>query len=140
MTWRERRKFSYLMHDFDDWRLPEGEGEKTAGGIIKQTLDFFAHGSLLLYPAKSYFVAIIYGWLLHKHFGEPFPEVLTQPDLLVDDIYFQHDDGGLSHEIYASIIIALEETYGSMENVMKLSSVQKTIAYFEEEFLIGTDC
>lgn len=139
MTWRERRKLSYLMHEFDDRHPPDGEGERTVGGIIRQTLDFFAHGSLLLYPAKSYFVAIIYGWMLYKRFGEPFPEVLALPDLLVDDIYFQ-PDSVKTHEIYADIIKRLEETYGSMDEVMKLPSVQKTLWYFEEEFLIGTDC
>lgn len=44
---------------------------------------------VLVYPAKSYAVALIYARLLWEHFNEAFFEVLDDPDLLYgNDEYF----------------------------------------------------
>lgn len=128
MTWRERRKLSYLIHDFDDYRLPYEYNEE---GIIDTVISFFRTESKLIYPAKSYFVAIVYARMLELCFNIPFYIALDTSDLLIEDNYFKP-------------YMKDKTTYDSIINevgthIEKYESSKKTIAYFKEEFLIGTD-
>ena len=52
-----RRSMAYLLNDWDDINLPY---EFNDSNILQQVINFFNNGSYLIYPAKSYFVAIIY--------------------------------------------------------------------------------
>lgn len=128
MTWRERRKLSYLIHDFDDYNLPYEYNEKE---IIKTVISFFLTESKLIYPAKSYFVAIVYARMMEIYFDIPFYSALNIDDLLIEDNYFI--PYRKAKEIYDAII----KKTGI--NIEKYSSSKKTINYFKEEFLIGTD-
>ena len=128
MTWRERRKLSYLIHDFDDYRLPYEYNEK---GIIDTVISFFRTESQLIYPAKSYFVAIVYARMLELYFNIPFYIALDTSDLLIEDNYFKsYTEDKMT---YDSII----NEVGT--HIEKYEASKKTIAYFKEEFLIGTD-
>jgi hypothetical protein len=128
MTWRERRKLSYLIHDFDDYRLPYEYNEE---GIIDTVISFFRTESQLIYPAKSYFVAIVYARMLELYFNIPFYTALNTSDLLIEDNYFKpYTEDKMT---YDSII----NEVGT--HIEKYEASRKTIAYFKEEFLIGTD-
>ena len=128
MTWRERRKLSYLIHDFDDYRLPYEYNEE---GIIDTVISFFRTESQLIYPAKSYFVAIVYARMLELCFNIPFYTALDTSDLLIEDNYFKPYTKDKT--TYDSII----NEVGT--HIEKYEASRKTIAYFKEEFLVGTD-
>ena len=130
--WRSRRKLSYLMHDFDDRNLPYVIKNEPEDQLVMHVLCFFRNGSELEYPAKSYFVAIIYAKLLEKFFHVNFYVALSQPDLLPDDISFVPYEKGKN--VYDAVLRQLPLNY------INLPSVQKTKRYFMEEFLIGVDC
>ena len=133
MTWRQRRKLAYLMHDkFNDSNLPYTVLEMTDAQIKDMVIDFFRNGSELIYPAKSYFVALIYARLLHEHFGIPFLEALDTDDLLPDDPAFVPYRE--KTDLYTSILRELPDKF------WLLPSAAATVNYFKEEFLIGTYC
>ena len=131
MTWRERRILSYAMHEFDDVNLPYEERYDSDESVIETVVDFFKTESTLIYPAKSYFVAIVYAKMLEKHFGIDFLKALDEGDLLPDDDWFKPYHEG--KEIYDTILDRLPG------NILDMPSTEKTKAYFREEFLIGTD-
>lgn len=58
--------------------------------VEDQVVDFFLTESELIYPAKSYFVAIVYAKCLEKYFGGSFFEYLNDPELLPDDTYLRY--------------------------------------------------
>lgn len=132
MTWRARRKLSYLMHEFDDFDLPYEIVEESDKELVSRILRFFYEGSELIYPAKSYFVAIVYAKMLEQYFNISFYEALNQDDLLVDDRFYC--PYRFRKEIYDEVLQELPKDF------LTLESTKKTIAYFKEEFLIGTNC
>ena len=77
---KEKRKLSYLINEWDDVNLPY---TFDYNNISKQVIDFFINGSELLFPAKSYFVAIIYAKCLEKYFNEDFYESLNTPNYVM---------------------------------------------------------
>lgn len=132
MTWRARRKLSYLMHEFDDFDLPYEIVEESDKELISRILRFFYEGSELIYPAKSYFVAIVYAKMLEQYFNISFYEALNQDDLLVDDRFYC--PYRFRKKIYDEVLQELPKDF------LTLESTKKTIAYFKEEFLIGANC
>ena len=129
--WRQRRELSYLMHEWDDVNLPYEHQDMSDDAIIKIVLKFFKEGSELLYPAKSYFVAVVYAKMLNKYFGVDVYEALDQPDLLPDDKYFTQYK--YSRYIYDNILANIEDP------IEQYPGTAKTLQYFKEEFLIGTN-
>ena len=84
-SWKNRRKLFYLTNNITDINLKY----KYNTQIINTTIQFFKNGSKLIYPAKSYYVAIIYAHLLSEYFGQDFYEMLNNNNLLNnDDQYF----------------------------------------------------
>ena len=132
MTWKTKRKLSYLMHEFDDFDLPYEIVEESNKELVSRILRFFYEGSELIYPAKSYFVAIVYAKMLEQYFNISFYEALNQDDLLVDDRFYC--PYRFRKEIYDEVLQELPKDF------LTLESTKKTIAYFKEEFLIGTNC
>ena len=132
MTWKTRRRLSYLMHEFDDFDLPYEVIEESDKKLVSRILRFFYEGSKLVYPAKSYFVAIVYAKMLERYFDISFYEALDQDDLLIDDSFYC--PYRFRKEIYDKVLQELPKDF------LTLKSTKKTIAYFKEEFLIGTDC
>lgn len=127
MTWKERRKLSYLMHEFDDVGLPYSYVKLSDEELVDMVVNFFKTESLLVYPAKSYFVAIVYAHCLEKYFGENFYKVLNDKELLFDDKYFiPYEDDKF---VYDRIIMQLEE-------IDQYKSIEKTVNYFKEEMLL----
>lgn len=132
MNWRERRKLSYLMHDFDDINLPHEIKSMTDNQLVNTVVHFFETKSSLIYPAKSYFVAIVYAGLLERYFHIPFLKALSLDDLLPDDKWYV--PYWKNSVVYDKILCKVPKDF------LSLPSTIKTTNYFKEEFLIGTDC
>jgi len=128
VTWRNRRKLSYLINDFDDYNLKHKVENTDNKTIVEMTVDFFENGSELIYPAKSYFVAIIYAKLLEKYFNENFYSALNYNDLLIDDKYFK--PYSQAKEVYDGILKQLK-------SILDYDSTENTKTYFYQEFLIN---
>lgn len=121
---KNKRQLSYLINEWDDINLPY---TFDYNNIDEQVIDFFKNGSKLIYPAKSYFVAIIYAKCLEKYFQIDFYESLNDIDLLPDDCYFSTYNQ--NKDIYDNII-------ENIEDIWQYDSIMKTVTYFKKEFLI----
>lgn len=124
---KDKRKLAYLIHDFDDCNLPYSRQFLSKTKLIKQIVNFFKIESQLIYPAKSYFVAIIYAKCLEKYFKQDFYQSLDDIELLPDDPDFI--PYSMSKDIYD---IVLRE----IGDIWKYKSIEKTVNYFKQEFLI----
>lgn len=125
------RLLSYSMNPKkDDYNLPSIHITEPDEQLILRIVTFFYYGSELIYPAKSYFVAIIYAKLLEKYFEEPFYESLSNSNLLPDDKYFVP---------YTKATHIYDKVLEKIGNPLSYPSTQKTISYFKEEYLIGTN-
>lgn len=127
MSWKDRRKLSYLMHEFDDVGLSHSYIALTDKELVEMVINFFKTESLLVYPAKSYFVAIVYAHCIKKYFGEDFYEVLNDKELLFDDKYFipYKEDKSVYDEIIKQI-----------GDIDQYKSIEKTVNYFKQEMLV----
>lgn len=124
---KERRELSYLFKQFDDVNLEHSYISLQGDELAHQIIEFFISGSQLIYPAKSYFVAIVYAACLEKYFGIPYIYALNLPDLLPDDKYFvpyRKDE-----YVYNTVV-------DNIDNLWYYDSIKKTVQYFKEEFLI----
>ena len=130
MTWKERRKLSYLINDFDDIDLPHRYIKMNDEELISLIIHFFETESDLIYPAKSFFVAIIYAKNIEKIFGQNFYDVLNDKDLLPDDLYFK---------TYSEAQYIYDSVLNKIEDIWNYKSINTTLKYFYQEFLIGTD-
>ena len=122
---KNRRKQAYLINDWDDVNLPY---ITDMSNISEQVIHFFNTESRLIYPAKSYFVAIIYAKCLEQWFNIPFYEALNDNDLLPDDKWFVTYEN--DKETYDKIIY-------SINDIWNYESINKTVEYFKKEFLIN---
>lgn len=120
---KNKRKLSYLMNNWDDVNLPYTYDYTN---IDTQVINFFKNGSELVYPAKSYFVAIVYAKCFEKFFNIDFYEALNDKDLLPDDYYFSLYNE--NKDLYDKII----ENIG---DIWQYDSIIKTVNYFKKEFL-----
>lgn len=128
MTWKKKRAISYLFSDFDDKDLPYVFMDIDNTNLISIIIDFFKNESELIYPAKSYFVAIIYAKAIEKYFDEDFYTVLNDKELLPDDLYFKPYTE--ARNIYDAVI-------DDIGDIWQYSSINTTLKYFYQEFLIG---
>ena len=123
-TLNQLRQLSYLMNEWDDVSL---DHKVNYNDIEDQIVDFFITESQLIYPAKSYFVAIVYAKCLEKYFKIPFYEALDYEDLLYDDKYFEKYSD--SKHIYDNVIKRIGD-------IWQYKSICKTVDYFMKEFLL----
>ncbi len=87
----------------------------------------------VIYPAKSYFVAIVYARLLRDNFMEDAYDVLDDPMLLFgNDPYFR--TYGEAKAIYDSV---LDQT--SWDFDLTLGEIPDVKSYFDEEFMLDQD-
>jgi hypothetical protein len=127
MIWKEKRKLSYLMNTFDDIGLAYQYIDMNSDEIINMVIDFFENGSKLIYPPKSYFVAIIYAHYLNKYFGDDFYRLLDDEELLPDDKYFIP---------YSKAEYIYDKVISKISDIEKYPSIKVTLNYFNQEFLI----
>lgn len=121
---KAKRKLSYLLNIWDDVNLPYIFNNDN---VEDQVVDFFLAESELIYPAKSYFVAIVYAKCLEKYFGGSFFEYLNDPELLPDDTYFK---------TYSQDKFTYDNIINRIGDIWQYPSICKTVNYFKKEFLI----
>lgn len=121
---KAKRKLSYLLNIWDDVNLPYIFNNDN---VEDQAVDFFLTESELIYPAKSYFVAIVYAKCLEKYFGGSFFEYLNDPELLPDDTYFK---------VYSQDKSTYDNIINRIGDIWQYPSICKTVNYFKKEFLI----
>ena len=124
---KQRRKLSYLMNVWDDVNLPY---ILNYDNIEQEVIDFFFTESQIIYPAKSYFVAIVYAHCLSKYFHQDFLNALSDSELLPDDKFFI--PYSQDKERYDKILQAIG-------NIWQYPSICKTVNYFQKEFLIDEE-
>lgn len=98
--------------------------------IIQYVLRYFTMETLQLsYPGKSFAVAIIYAKLIEQHFGTPFIQSLSDPDLLAgNDLYFV--PYGNAQSLYDSIL----EKIPDLQINTNFYQVRRTVECFQLEF------
>ena len=128
MDYKERRKLSYLINAFDDIGLDYIYIKQSKEDLIKLIIKFFNTKSLLIYPAKSYFVAIVYAKCIEKYFHINFYDALNDEELLPDDKYFKTYNE--SKDIYDKVLESIGDIY-------QYDSIDKTVKYFKQEYLIN---
>ena len=128
MDYKERRKLSYLINAFDDIGLDYVYIKQSKEDLIKLIIKFFNTESLLIYPAKSYFVAIVYAKYIEKYFHINFYDALNDKELLPDDKYFKTYNE--SKDIYDKVLESIGDIY-------QYDSIDKTVKYFKQEYLIN---
>lgn len=120
----DRRELAYLINEWDDKNLPH---TIRYDNLIQQVVNFFKTESKLVYPAKSYFVAIVYAKCLEKYFNIPFYEALDYKDLLVDDKFFVP---------YSKDKDTYDIILGKIGDIFQYISIEKTVNYFKQEFIV----
>lgn len=120
----DRRKLSYLLCEWDDKNLPH---TIRYDNLTQQVINFFKTESKLVYPAKSYFVAIVYAKCLEKYFNISFYEALDYNDLLFDDKFFVP---------YSKDKDTYDKIIHQIGDIFQYQSINKTLNYFKQEFLI----
>lgn len=105
------------------------------GNEIVVTLYFkTSSNEVIVYPQKSYAVALVYAKLLEKYFGEPFYDALNHPSLLLGDKFFV--PYSKNPDLYNRVIAKMDEQkLWDFEN-NTLDTVQATVNYFKKEFLL----
>ena len=93
----------------------------------------------LVYPTKSFAVALIYAALLYKYFGVQLLESLSDPDLLYGDdpCYASYDK---TPDVYNALIYSADSPiYDMMHSciIPDLPHLRQTVEYFYNEFLIN---
>ena len=136
---QEKRKLSYLFKEFDDTNLARIVlNFATDDEIADSVIEFFVEGSALVYPPKSYFVAIVYAACMLKYFPEHFKDIvepLKCVDLLDNDDFFRPYISRTA-PIYNKVLQWLER---ERTEILDYASTMKTHNYFRAEFLIEED-
>lgn len=132
----EKRELAYLFKEFDDIGLQRKVlNYVTDDEIADHVINFFFEGSALIYPPKSYFVAIVYAACMCKYFPKYFTslkEPLMCYDLIDKDDFFRPYSSATS-KLYNKI---LDELKDRGKDILTYESTIKTHRYFKEEFLI----
>lgn len=107
--------------------------------IIQCSIDYFMISmdkNNIIYPSKSYSVAIIYGILIEKYFNVPFFDSIDDDFLFVGtDMFFK--PYSKSKYIYDEIIKNVFDTKLEIKSLnVKLPQINTTINYFKQEFYI----
>ena len=123
--WKVRQEIYRRLNDPTDDNLNGVEINWRPETVVEDALRHWEEDiDEWIYPAKSYFVAILYAHWIVEDFREDFYEVLDDPDLLPDDPYFVPYSS--DKEIYDEILSQIEyiECGGLVSDVRK---------YYDEE-------
>lgn len=130
--WKVRQHIYHALNPITDYIDGEDIVQHNRSQLVQDIVDYFTgEQAELVYPAKSYAVAIIYAQLLNKYFGEDFWNALDDPDLLFgNDRFFVpfSEDPQTYKEAFAQIDTDVEN--------LPWSQVRTTISYFKEEFML----
>lgn len=109
------------------------------GDLVPHIVEYFTTelGDKLVYPAKSYAVAMIYARLLSKYFDEEFYTALNDPALLYNnDQHFVPYYKAIKTYDDAILRVSAVRDAWDVEN-SKFSQVEATVNYFKQEFLLS---
>lgn len=129
--WKYKQQL-YHLTNFSDDHIEEKSYIIQNDDLVKDIIEYFSiQSDVLIYPAKSYAVAIVYAKLLEKYFDEDFYEVLNDPELLYgnDQFFIKYSD---DIDVYDEVISKIDLTFKN-----SIPQVRSTISYFEKEFLIN---
>ena len=109
--------------DFDKMEFVEEEE------LVQNALKYFDSATFpLIYPAKSYAVAIIYAYKIKEVYGVPILTTLDDPDLFLgQDPYFVPYSS--DKDTYTTIIAHLQDR----PNFLREGWAPQTVKYFEAE-------
>ena len=124
----KQREIADLLNDYDDTNLIYMEDYDT--DIADMVISFFNTESRLIYPAKSYFVAIVYAACINKLYGKDIKRSLDWPKLLNRDIHFKR---------YSEDPNMYDKILDSIDDPLSYNASKKTINYFIQEFLLDKD-
>lgn len=98
--------------------------------LIDQIVHYFStQVTDLIYPSKSFAVAIIYSQLIEDYFNVPFFTSLNDPNLFMDDsVYFSSYSE--QKNIYDEVLKSIDR-----KNInYSLTQTKETLKYFKQEF------
>lgn len=98
--------------------------------LIEQILSYFQRPvKQLIYPAKSYAVAIIYARLLNQYFGVPTHKALDDPDLFLgnDKFFVPYGRAKFVYDVILERNLSINTS---------LPQVRATVDYFMKEFYL----
>lgn len=129
LNFKQRRQVANALYEYDDSNLPivikEGQ---TDNELYEEVVSFFENGSELIYPSKYIFCNIVYSYYLQKYFGEDFLERLSDKETLEGSpCYYTYLDNPKLYDKILSKVLPNLESY---------NSIQKTLSYFRQEFLL----
>lgn len=100
--------------------------------LVENALKYFDKAEFpLIYPAKSYAVAIIYALMLKKTYGIPMVESLSDPDLFMGHDQYFRPYGPETKDTYQRIIGEL--WYRGEEVFLNSGWAPQTVKYFYAE-------
>lgn len=148
--WRYRRDTYYAMNPIEEQTdaLGENIGDYVNEGeqyrviyknenIVQDAMDYiYGEPKELIYPAKSYAIAIIYALSLKEEFGGNLFGYLKSTDLLIGDPHFEPMQDS-NFEIYMSIVETLMRDIEDRDWPKRLGTWAKmTHNYFLQEFML----
>lgn len=97
--------------------------------IVNNALSYFKEATFpLIYPSKSYSVAIIYATLIEQVYGYPILETLNDPDLFLgqDEFFVPYSEDPTNYD-------AIIERLKSIDNWIEKGWSPQTVKYFYME-------
>lgn len=110
--WRERLK---RFHEQGVKRDRGMAGARRSPDVIRDILAIVEGKESLVFPAKTYVVAICYADYIARVYEEPFLKVLAYPNLLYDDEHFRPYDGETCSVYDFAIPLVLSEAFKRSE-------------------------
>lgn len=136
--WKFRQDLFHRLHkeyaDAHDENNVIRMSDTSDEALIKQVVEYFSViPEKVIYPAKSYMVAIVYARLLRDHFGEDFYEALDDQDLL-----YGNDPHFVPYSKHKSVYDAVLAQVGVDFDLSK-GEIPDVANYFREEFILESD-
>ena len=135
--WKLNQKLYHMMTEEHSDALENFDIIVDRDDLVVPAIAYFTDPTdVLVYPAKSYAVALIYARMLWEHFNEPFYEVLDDPTLL-----FENDEYFIPYsqdpETYDDII----DAFGGYDKIPLTGKwVDYTVQYFRDECMGEAEC
>ena len=127
---RQRRELSYMFHVWDDNQKSLNVIDADDDMTVTAVIHYFKTKSEVIQPFKAYFSAIVYAACMEKYFGVSFYEALSDRELMFDTSTFVPYNE--NPRVYERILDAIGD-------IWQYESIQSTVDYFKQEFLVESD-
>ena len=109
----------------------------TSAELIQDILDYFINDTnQLIYPSKSYAVAIIYSHLIFKYFGVDIYKSLKDKDLFLGTDKFFAPYNSQTRHIYNRTLKSLKQRDLLDFEASTVSQVKSSVGFFAKEFFL----